>query len=496
MFENSANGGNNTYLNEDSFFLPPDFNKDPQFDWEPPGTSGTDDGGYTEGCCGGAGFLHILDYQGDGSRTDHSTDTNYWEGNFHWNQLFASQFLNATTFTNADGSPRAGNPFHYVVTPAMVGVPQSFTIATREPGITIDLLLFSTYTNLLNDYTQNQLDQLLVKKVQVQDPGNVVTAPSNSWSYLVMEGEDFSSKSNRNLTAGFAAVAPGSTNLDAYGAIILGTNTTASGKGALGTVGTSFSRFSDKVNYQVQFAYPGDYYLYMRFTMFENSANGGNNTYLNEDSFILPPDFNKDPQFDWDPPGTAGADDGGYTEGCCGGAGFLHILNYQGDGSRTDHSTDTNYWEGNFHWNQLFASQFLNATTFTNADGSPRAGTPFHYVVTPAMVGVPQSFTIASREPGITPDLFLFSTYTNLLNDYTQEQLDQLILQPKLYINNDGPNVVVSWPTTASGYVLESSSSLLPASWSPVQTPAAFVGTRYNLTVAPAGSQYYRLRQR
>jgi len=311
-----------------------------------------------------------------------------------------------------------------------------------------------------------------------------------------MEGEDFTSKSNRNLTAGFAAVAPGSTNIDAYGTIILGTNTTASRKGALGTVGTGFSRFSDKVNYQVQFAMPGDYYLYMHFTMFENSANGGNNTYLNEDSFFLPPDFNKDPQFDWEPPGTAGTDDGGYVDGCCGSAGYLYILDYHGDGSRSDHSTDTNYFEGNFHWNQVLAGQFLNATTFTNADGSPRAGNPFHYVVTPAMVGVPQNFTIASREPGITPDLFLFSTHTNMMNDYTQEQLDQMILQPKLYIAPAGANVLVSWPTTASGYALESTSTLSAPSWTPETATATIVATRYNLTVAPAGTKYYRLRQR
>src|SRR5262245_51405732 len=199
----NSNPGNNTYLNEDSFYLPPDFNKDPQNDWNPPGIAGTDDNGYVDGCCGGAGYLYILDYQGNGSRTDHSTDTNYFEGNFHWNQLFAGQFLSPTIFTKEDGSPRAGSVFHYIVTPAMGGTPQSFTIATREPGITIDLFLFSTHTNLLNDYTQDQLDQLLVKKVQVQDPGNVVATASNSWSFLIMEGEDFNSKSNRNLTAGF-----------------------------------------------------------------------------------------------------------------------------------------------------------------------------------------------------------------------------------------------------------------------------------------------------
>ena len=210
----------------------------------------------------------------------------------------------------------------------------------------------------------------------------------------------------------------------------------------------------------------------------------------------MPPDFNLDPQFDWVPPGTGGSDDGGYTEGF-GAYGFNNILDYQGNGSRTPRSTDTNYFEGNFHWNQIQVSQFLNSTTFTNADGSPRAGNPFHYVVTPAMVGIPQSFTIAFREAGVTPDVFLFSTYTNLLNDYTQEQLDQL-LQPKLYISPSGGSVVISWPTSASGYVLESTTSLSPTSWTPVMDgidPATLVGNRYNLTVTPVGTKFYRLRQ-
>jgi hypothetical protein len=491
MFDNNAN---NTYLNEDSFFTPPGFNLDPQNDWPIPGTSSADTGGYTEGCCSSRGFLFILDYQGDGSRTDHSTDTNYWEGNFHWNQLFVSQFL-STIHTNEDGTPRQGNAIHYVVTPAMVGVPQNFTIAYRERGVTVDAFLFSTHSNLMNDFTQNQLDELLIKKIAVQDAGNVVPTSSNAWSFLVMESENFVAKSNRNLTLGFAAVAPGSTNIDSYGTTILATNTTASGKGALYTQSPSFGRFSDKIVYQVQFATPGDYYMYMRFTMFENSAGGGNGSYLNEDSFFTPPGFNLDSQNDWPIPGTSGADTGGYTEGCCSSRGFLFILDYQGDGSRTDHSTDTNYWEGNFHWNQLFVSQFLS-TIHTNEDGSPRQGNAIHYVVTPAMVGVPQNFQIAYREPGVTPDLFLFSTHTNLLNDYTQEELDQLILHPKLGIVRSGASVVLSWPGAASGFVLESTSSLTSPSWTAVMDSAAIVGSQYNLTVAPAGTKYYRLRQR
>src|SRR5262249_29739345 len=123
---------------------------------------------------------------------------------------------------------------------------------------------------------------------------------------------------------------------------------------------------------------------------------------------------------------------------------------------------------------------------------------PFHYVVTPAMVGVPMNWTIAFREAGVTPDLFLFSTHTNMMNDYTQEQLDQL-LQPKLYITSAGGNAVVSWPTPAAGgagFILKLTSILSPpASWTPVQAPATIVGTRYNLTVAASGTKFYRLRQ-
>jgi hypothetical protein len=271
---------------------------------------------------------------------------------------------------------------------------------------------------------------------------------------------------------------------------MLTTNTGASMGAALGTTIPQGANYSDKVTYQVVFSTPGDYYLYMRFTMFENSINGGNNTYLNEDSFYVPPDFNKDPQLDWTPSGAGGANNGGYTEGF-GAFGFMQILDYQGNGTRTQHHTDTNYWEGNFHWNQVTSSQFLNPAT----QGEP--GSNYNYVVTPAMVGVPQNFTIASREPGVTPDVFLFSTHTNLMNDYTQEQLDQL-LQPKLYISPSGGGVVISWPTSASGYVLESTTSLSPTSWTPVMDgidPATLVGNRYNLPVTPVGTKFYRLRQ-
>jgi len=482
MFENGGNLAH--YISEDSFYFPPDFNKDPMLDWNPPGSPGANDGGYCEGCCGGAGFLFILDYQGNGTRTDRSgaVNTNYWEGNFHWNQLFSSQFLNP-----AVGAP--GVPFHYVVTPAMIGVTQSFTIAYREQGVTIDAFLFSTHTNMMNDYTQNQLDDLFVNKVSVQQPENNVATPTNNYPFLVMEGENYFAKTNHDTTKGFLAVSPGSTNIAFYGSQILTNTTTASHKGALLTQAPAFGLFSDFVSYRVQFQTPGDYYLYMRFTMFENGGNLAH--YISEDSFFVPPDFNKDPMTDWTPPGSPGANDGGYCEGCCGGAGFLYILDYQGNGTRTDYSgaASTNFWEGNFHWNQCYSSQFLNP-----AVGAP--GVPFHYVVTPAEVGVTMNWTMAFREAGVTPDLFLFSTHTNLLNDYTQAQLDQQYLQPQLTISSSGADVVVSWPVSASSFILESTPSLSPVAWTAVQQGATLSGSRWNVTLtAPIGPQYFRLRQ-
>src|SRR5438876_6898737 len=104
----------------------------------------------------------------------------------------------------------------------------------------------------------------------------------------------------------------------------------------------------------------GTYYLFRRFSRFNDVSY--TTQYLSEDSFFLPPDFGKDPQNDW-PLVDAGGQNGGYTEGCCDGAGYLFIPEKGACGVRVSHSADTNYWEGNFHWNDLLLSQFLNPDT-------------------------------------------------------------------------------------------------------------------------------------
>ena len=82
-----------------------------------------------------------------------------------------------------------------------------------------------------------------------------------------------------------------------------------------------------------------------------------------------------------------------------------------------------------------------------------------------------------------------------MLNFYTQAELDQLFVLPKLYISSAGANVVVSWPTD-TGFILESTSTLSPPSWAPVMDSATVVGLRNILTVAARGGpKFYRLRQ-
>ena len=52
------------------------------------------------------------------------------------------------------------------------------------------------------------------------------------------------------------------------------------------------------------------------------------------------------------------------------------------------------------------------------------------YEVTTNQVGKTLTWTISNRESGMAIDLWLFSTNPDLMDQYTQEELDQLLLNP------------------------------------------------------------------
>ena len=141
------------YQNEDSFYLPPWFDGDPQNDWP----SGNDRGGYVSGCCEDptGEFLFFKDENGNlvdrrwGPSADNPVP--FFEGNFHWNELRTSPSL-----PEGEGN----QPFAYEVTEADVGQTLTFTVSSREQGIVIDAWVFSTSATLMDDYSQTELDAL------------------------------------------------------------------------------------------------------------------------------------------------------------------------------------------------------------------------------------------------------------------------------------------------------------------------------------------------
>ncbi|MBI4327119.1 MAG: Ig-like domain-containing protein [Chloroflexi bacterium] len=73
----------------------------------------------------------------------------------------------------------------------------------------------------------------------------------------------------------------------------------------------------------------------------------------------------------------------------------------------------------------------------------------------------------------------------------------QITTSPSLSIDRAGANLVVSWPTTATGFALEETSNLAPgASWTPVGGTPTVEGNQFKVTLLPGSTaKYYRLRK-
>jgi len=69
-------------------------------------------------------------------------------------------------------------------------------------------------------------------------------------------------------------------------------------------------------------------------------------------------------------------------------------------------------------------------------------------------------------------------------------------LGPQLTVQlSSGPNVVISWPTSAAAYVLQSLSDLSTNDWQTLGTSPVVVGARNQITTNASGSRFYRLKQ-
>ena len=201
--------------------------------------------------------------------------------------------------------------------------------------------------------------------------------------------------------------------------------------------GPTYGGLGPVVRYEVQFQFPGTYYLYPRFSMYNGWVSNNDNTYLNEDSIYLPPAFNKNTRSDWigfegkigpgspaEPNPLAGeptvgdSDRDGWTP-------LPKVLLDAGEIIDARPRAGDGFFDGHFHW----AHWSTAVANDENNEWIDDAGMAIEYEVTEADVGVPLSFEISRREVYAVLDSFVFSTSPELLQVFTQEEMNQFFVR-------------------------------------------------------------------
>ena len=204
---------------------------------------------------------------------------------------------------------------------------------------------------------------------------------------------------------------------------VLGADTNASGGGAL--FHNLGSGGANTATWQVQFAIPATYYLYMHWSMYNRDAN---TNYGNEDSFYVPPSFNANSRSDWiDFEGVDEFGDLKFGDSNRDGwiDGFATMVNVVSGGFvETHNSTDEDFWDGQFHWTWINRANDMDE----NDAFLSFAGHGIQYDVAEEDVGTVLDFQISGREPYGVIDAFIFSTSNTLLDDFTQEEMDAFFL--------------------------------------------------------------------
>ncbi|MCA9149536.1 MAG: hypothetical protein KDA92_09565 [Planctomycetales bacterium] len=235
--------------------------------------------------------------------------------------------------------------------------------------------------------------------------------------YLIFEAEDFDSDDLNDPDNGFLVISPDDPqeiilhNSNPGTIMVPPPSSNPSGRLAI-LDQEGGSDFTDVLTYTLQFETAGDYYLYMRYSLFDLRGLI-DNTYGNEDSIYLPVySLDEDPTSDELRASREGFVafssnvDGQQTlpfDGCRIPEEPWVVPDDECDAEGLRGATQ---FEGQYHWQR---SQFNTL------------GTPVLYSV--GDVGLAVDFNIASRERGTSIDVFVFSQNPDL----TSEELDDMI---------------------------------------------------------------------
>ncbi len=251
---------------------------------------------------------------------------------------------------------------------------------------------------------------------------------------------------------------------------IVPTTSNVSGSAIWAPVNDFSTAHSRTAVYELKFMTPGTYQFFLRQSLYDSN---NNNSFLNEDSIFLPPEFNKNSGFDWigfqglsfdendvtvdiPNPGDALDPDGWKPQaGDHERDGLLELANWgiKDKGVWVAHTpSGTLSANGNFNWYNRPAYQ---GTTQPGNTFDGFFGMKNEFTVTEEMVGQTVTFELGLREVNVAIDGMLFIQTSNiypnmdLLDIYSQAEVDAAILPQPVEGDYNGNGTV-----DAADYVL------------------------------------------
>jgi hypothetical protein len=291
--------------------------------------------------------------------------------------------------------------------------------------------------------------------------------------YLWVEGENFSTL-NGPAGGTWTIATKGGPDMSVVTAgtsvPIVPTTSNVSGAAIWAPVNDFSTAHSRTAIYELKFITAGTYQFFLRQSLYDSN---NNNSFLNEDSIFLPPEFNKNSGFDWvgfqglsfdendvtvdiPNPGDSLDPDGWKPQaGDHERDGLLELANWgiKDDGVWVAHTpSGTLSANGNFNWYNRPAYQGTTqpANTFDGFFGMKN-----EFIVKPEMVGQTVTFELGLREVNVAIDGMLFIQTSNiypdmdLLDIYSQAEVDAAILPQPVEGDYNGNGTV-----DAADYVL------------------------------------------
>ncbi len=338
-------------------------------------------------------------------------DSGEWEGTYRWQQIQVRV---------PDTNPQEFTDLPFEILSSDLNQPVTFQIGTREGGVSVDYILFST-NDVLSD---SELDQLmavpepssmmllavglavaagcfrrrartvfwavLALGLSVVSPAVAETIQADGADFLGFEADQYDAMTGTKwLTVDTTPTTTSpSTTIWPEGVDILPNDTNAFGGDAMLT---DFSGTEGNLTYNVTFKTAGTYYGYIRYSMFECRTDPQTTsiTYGEEDSVYLSRAFG---------------------ESVTGANGNVMDLSHQGS------EPASGQWEGTFRWERMHVR--------------PVSGSGSEVLLLDVAEGdldTSMIFEIRNRESGVAVDYLLFSTDGTL----TADQLDQLAAVPE-----------------------------------------------------------------